>query len=118
MKISWKTLAVLGMAMLLLSGAGAAVTFISKGQQSAYETSVLGLEGEIATGREIFNANCSTCHGTEANGWIGPNLHAIKGRKSDLAIVRQVTTGQTPPMPKFDLDERQMADLLSYLKSI
>lgn len=117
-KLSWKTLLVPGVALLLVGGGGVAINAIAEGGQNPYERDVLSIGGSLPAGQELFNANCSACHGTEADGWVGPNLHKVKSRKSDLALIRQVTSGKTPPMPKFELNERQMADLLSYLKSI
>jgi mono/diheme cytochrome c family protein len=114
----WKALAIPGVALLLIGAASLAFNAITEASYSPYERGVLATAGHPPAGRQLFNANCSACHGTEANGWVGPNLHRIKNRKSDVAIIRQVTSGGTPPMPKFELSERQMADLLSYLKGI
>lgn len=114
----WKALAIPGVVLLLVGAASIAFNAMTEASYTPYEHGVLATGGNLYSGKQLFNANCSACHGTEANGWVGPNLHAIKTRKSDVAIIRQVTRGETPPMPKFELNQRQMADLLSYLKSI
>lgn len=117
-KVSAKALIIPGIALLIAGGTSFALGNFSDGAKTDYERSVLAATGNVHAGKTLFNANCSACHGTEANGWIGPNLHNVKTRKSDVAIIRQIDSGLTPPMPKFELDERQMADILSYLKSI
>jgi hypothetical protein len=33
-------------------------------------------------------------------------------------LIQQITSGQTPPMPKFQASPQEMADLLSYLKTL
>ncbi|UFP95307.1 cytochrome c [Gloeobacter morelensis MG652769] len=117
-RLSWKTMAIPGLALLVVGLIGFAINAIAEAGQTPYERSVLAFKGNVSTGQDLFEANCSACHGTEAKGWVGPNLEEVKERKSDLQLIRQVTRGETPPMPKFELNEKQMADLLSYLKSI
>jgi mono/diheme cytochrome c family protein len=83
-----------------------------------YTQSVLALQGETTLGHAIFQMNCSGCHGLEAQGRVGPNLHAVSKRKSRPALIEQVTSGNTPPMPQFHPSPREMADLLSYLETL
>ena len=83
-----------------------------------YVQSVLQLSGDPARGQEIFVLNCATCHGIEAGGEVGPTLKGISERKSKVALIEQVTSGQTPPMPQFQPNEKDMADLLSFLETL
>jgi mono/diheme cytochrome c family protein len=62
--------------------------------------------------------NCVACHGEWGNGKVGPNLHGVSDRKSDIKLVQQVVSGETPPMPQFQPSPQDMADLLSYLKQL
>ncbi|MEK0196099.1 cytochrome c, partial [Microcoleus anatoxicus PTRS1] len=39
-------------------------------------------------------------------------------RKSEFDLIRQVTSGQTPPMPQFQPSPQEMADLLIYLEQM
>jgi hypothetical protein len=41
----------------------------------------------------------------------------VSGRLSDPQIIHQVVSGETPPMPRFDVEPQEMADLLAHLKS-
>ena len=83
-----------------------------------YVQSVLQLSGDPARGREIFALNCATCHGLEAAGEVGPDLSKVSERKSRVALIEQVISGQTPPMPQFQPNEKDMADLLSFLETL
>ena len=83
-----------------------------------YTQSVLNLSGDPVQGRSIFVMNCVACHGQWANGKVGPSLHHVSDRKSDVRLVQQVVSGETPPMPQFQPSPQDMADLLSYLKQL
>ncbi len=83
-----------------------------------YMKSVLSLKGDPVQGHAIFQMNCSGCHGLEAHGRVGPGLDGISQRKSPVSLIRQVTSGNTPPMPQFQPSPQEMADLLSYLEKL
>lgn len=83
-----------------------------------YVQSVLSLQGDVQQGHSIYQINCAGCHGYEALGNVGPDLHDVHKRKSRTALIRQVTTGNTPPMPKFQASPQEMADLLSFLETL
>ncbi len=83
-----------------------------------YVKSVLSHQGNPVQGKAIFQINCAGCHGLEGNGLVGPTLHDISKYKSRYELIHQVTSGDTPPMPKFQPSTQEMADLLSYLESL
>ena len=83
-----------------------------------YVQSVLQLTGDASRGHDIFQLNCATCHGLEAAGEVGPDLHDVSERKSRAALITQVISGQTPPMPQFQPNQRDMADLLAFLETL
>lgn len=83
-----------------------------------YINDVLSLDGDTSRGQAIFQANCAVCHGIEARGNIGPSLIGVHQRKSDVHLIEQVISGKTPPMPQFQPNPQEMADLLDYLKSL
>lgn len=83
-----------------------------------YVRSVLEVAGDASRGRDIFQLNCAVCHGLDADGEVGPNLHEVSERKSRVALIEQVISGKTPPMPQFQPNEKDMADLLSYLETL
>ena len=83
-----------------------------------YVQSVLQISGNPDRGKDIFTLNCATCHGLDANGEVGPDLSGVSERKSRTALIKQVISGQTPPMPQFQPNEKDMADLLSFLRTL
>ncbi len=83
-----------------------------------YVREVLTFQGNIENGQAIFQINCAGCHGVRAEGDIGPSLIGIPKRKSKIALIQQVISGKTPPMPKFQPSPQTMADLLGYLQQL
>ena len=66
-----------------------------------YVTSSLEKVGDQEHGSKLFLINCAGCHGIAAQGVVGPNLHGVSQRKKDPALIQQVISGKTPPMPSF-----------------
>lgn len=83
-----------------------------------YVSTVLSLTGDSRRGHDMFQINCAGCHGLQADGKVGPSLQHVSKRKSNISLIHQVTSGQTPPMPKFQPSPQEMADLLSYLETL
>ncbi len=84
----------------------------------AYKQEVLSRSGNAIQGHAIFQMNCAGCHGLTADGKVGPSLRGVSARKSRIGLIDQVTSGKTPPMPQFQPNPQEMADVLSYLKSL
>ncbi|MCA8989201.1 MAG: alpha/beta fold hydrolase, partial [Planctomycetaceae bacterium] len=52
-----------------------------------YQTS-LSLNGEVESGRQLFQKNCAVCHRLENQGReVGPNLMAMKNRGSEVILL-------------------------------
>ncbi|WP_319420242.1 cytochrome c [Pleurocapsa sp. FMAR1] len=83
-----------------------------------YAHEVLSLEGDASKGLAMFQINCAGCHSLQAERNVGPRLENISKRRSQRDLIGQVTSGQTPPMPKFQPSRQEMADLLSYLNQL
>lgn len=83
-----------------------------------YVQDVLSLPGDVSRGEVMFQMNCASCHGIDANGHVGPSLHHVGSRKSRIGLIHQVTSGSTPPMPQFQPIPQDMADLLKYLETL
>ncbi|MFN9176028.1 MAG: c-type cytochrome [Synechocystis sp.] len=94
------------------------VGWFSASHFDPYVSEVLSLEGSANRGQAIFQANCAVCHGIEATGNIGPSLLGVHQRKSEVHLIEQVISGKTPPMPQFQPNPQEMADLLNYLKTL
>jgi len=83
-----------------------------------YVREVLARSGNVERGHAMFQMNCAGCHGVQADGKVGPSLRGISDRRSQVSLIHQVVSGQTPPMPQFQANPQEMADLLSYLKTL
>ena len=78
----------------------------------------LSINGNDLTGSKLFKINCVGCHGISAQGLVGPELNEVTSQMSDKKIINQVIRGLTPPMPSFEIDPQEMADLLAYMHSL
>jgi hypothetical protein len=94
------------------------IYFVNHHENNKYITETLVLNGSAEKGDSLFKINCVGCHGITARGLVGPDLHSITQRLNDKEIIKQVTGGLTPPMPSFEIDPVNMANLLKYLHSL
>lgn len=76
----------------------------------------------VAQGNQLFEANCSFCHGSDARGGeTGPNLVRAQVVLDDqhgeliTPIVRNGIPGKG--MPKFDLSDSDISDIAAFLHS-
>jgi len=94
------------------------IFFVNHHENNQYIIETLELNGSAEEGDVLFKMNCVGCHGITARGLVGPDLHSITQRMNDKEIIRQVTGGLTPPMPSFEIDPKNMSNLLKYLHSL
>ena len=94
------------------------VFFFNHHENNKYIIKTLELKGSLKEGDTLFKVNCVGCHGITAKGLVGPELQSITKRMEDKEIIKQVTGGLTPPMPKFEIDPQNMSNLLKYLHSL
>jgi mono/diheme cytochrome c family protein len=50
-------------------------------------------------GAEIYRESCSSCHGADGNGFVGPDLHGIAERRTLEEHIEVVENGIPPQMP-------------------
>ena len=76
------------------------------------------LAARSARGRTLFLNSCSHCHGIDARGDEGPDLHALQ--VSDRYIARVIRQGVRGEMPSFakKLGAQDVAALIAYLRSL
>src|ERR1043165_6985947 len=58
-----------------------------------------GFDGEAKQGYQLFEKNCAHCHGEDARGDEGPDLHGL--RKSDARLANIIKGGIKGEMPAF-----------------
>jgi mono/diheme cytochrome c family protein len=73
---------------------------------------------EAKRGQNLFERNCAHCHGDDARGDEGPDLHGLK--KSDARITKVVTQGIKGEMPAFGakLNEADVRALIVFLRTL
>jgi len=83
-------------------------------------------DGDAAVARGgalLFNAmNCDGCHGTDASGWVGPNLGDGRWRYggADAEVFNSIYYGRPHGMPAFGgtLGVEGVWTLVTYLRSL
>jgi mono/diheme cytochrome c family protein len=74
--------------------------------------------GNAAQGRHLFLMNCAHCHGEDAHGGEGPDLHNL--HRSDARIHEVITAGIKGEMPFFGkkLGDPDVRELIAYLRTL
>jgi mono/diheme cytochrome c family protein len=72
----------------------------------------------IAQGRDFFGQSCSHCHGDDATGDEGPNLHHLSISNARIAAtIKKGVKGEMPTFAK-KYDDHEIAALISYLRTL
>ena len=91
---------------------------MTSANRDPYVIATRSLNGDVEHGGLLFRINCAGCHGIAGQGLVGPSLQGVSDRLRDPQIIKQVVSGQTPPMPRFEIEPQEMADLLAHLHSL
>jgi mono/diheme cytochrome c family protein len=69
-------------------------------------------------GYKLFMLNCAHCHGTDARGDEGPDLHGVT--KSDARIASLIKNGSKGEMPKFGakLTDAEVRALIAFVRTL
>ena len=72
----------------------------------------------VADGRTLYAANCVSCHGQDAEGKIGPSLHALGD--PDAKVYRHIANGFGQKMPAYKniLSADQINSLVAYVQTL
>jgi cytochrome c oxidase cbb3-type subunit 3 len=71
-------------------------------------------------GKALFSANCSSCHGVDATGEDGPNLHGVPAALGDsvvAGIIRRGIPGTGMPS-SYILSEQDAANIVAWLRTL
>ena len=85
----------------------------------ATERSVMPPAGTLEyKGYTLFMMNCAHCHGSDARGDEGPDLHGVT--KSDARIASLIKSGIKGEMPKFGgkLTDAEVQALIAFVRSL
>jgi mono/diheme cytochrome c family protein len=83
-----------------------------------WEASTPASPALLAHGRTLFLDSCAHCHGADARGDEGPDLHAVQ--VSDRYVASIITHGIKGEMPSFakKLHAPEITALTAYLRSL
>ena len=75
-------------------------------------------DAQVSRGYELFQLNCAHCHGSDARGDEGPDLHGVA--KSDARISSLIKNGIKGEMPKFGekLTDTDVNALIAFLRTL
>lgn len=71
-------------------------------------------------GKALFSQNCSSCHGAQGQGGMGPRLIGEAARKNSLQAIAWIQN-PSPPMPKLypsTLSAQDVRDVAAYVESL
>ena len=106
-----------GVASIVRHGqASISIPAFATSAQAAMKPSELTADAE--QGRHLFLMNCAHCHGDDARGDEGPDLHDLN--KSDGRIHEVITAGIKGEMPSFGkkLGDPDVRHLIAYLRTL
>jgi mono/diheme cytochrome c family protein len=86
------------------------------GQSTAQNSAIK--DPKVAAGAKLFSLNCAHCHGIDATGDEGPDLHKVT--KTDERIKSTILKGVKGEMPAFGkkLTEDDAATLVVFIRSL
>ena len=75
---------------------------------------------DIEQGKQAFETRCSTCHGLDGGGAMGPNIQGIPMRLGAPAVADAIKNGMSGGMPAFagQLDAMQIQQIIAYLLTL
>jgi cytochrome c oxidase cbb3-type subunit III len=79
-----------------------------------------GRARELSTGKELFETNCSSCHGLDASGGLAPNIQRIPATLGDEATAKIVKGGVPGTgMPAFaGFTDAQINQIVAHLRTL
>jgi mono/diheme cytochrome c family protein len=104
----------------LLGGTLALAEFMQK--KSALQSSLASTNSPqnplVAQGQHLFLMNCAHCHGDDARGDEGPDLHGL--HKTDARLSALINNGIKGEMPRFNqkLSPFDVQALVAFLNSL
>ena len=73
---------------------------------------------DVAMGKQLFAANCASCHGVDATGQLGPNLHGVVQRLGDQGVFGIVRNGRGGMPPVSSINDARVWQVVAYVKTL
>jgi S-disulfanyl-L-cysteine oxidoreductase SoxD len=124
MALDSKFKAVLGLIIVVLTVQGVASALAARGLQSSFSKDGVYSAAQQKRGADIYNRECSTCHGETLKGGegapplVGPTFTAnYKGQTVADLFTRIRDTMPAPPEQPGKLSAQQYADVVAHILS-
>jgi cytochrome c oxidase cbb3-type subunit III len=111
----------LGLAALILLLSGLAANGLSAALHPPQDTAIANpTPDDIEKGKQNFETRCSTCHGLDGGGAMGPNIQGIPFRLGAPAVINTIKNGMSGGMPAFagQMDATQIQQVVAYLLTL
>jgi mono/diheme cytochrome c family protein len=78
---------------------------------------ILSLDGDAVAGADVYQAECSGCHGSDGEGGSGPALDGVYDAYAPAQLVTLILEGEGG-MPAHDyLSDQEIADLMAHVEA-
>ena len=110
--------AMFGVASIVRNGQNTAIAIPAFATSAQAAIKPPELTVDATQGRHLFLMNCAHCHGDDAHGDEGPDLHDL--HRSDSRIHEVITAGIKGEMPSFGkkLGDADVRQLIAYLRTL
>jgi putative heme-binding domain-containing protein len=117
---SWIRPLCAGTSLLLLGGL-TAIPLPASPKPKQQEQAVKETPEDVAAGTKLFETSCSTCHGLDGGGGMGPNIQGIPMRLGAETVTNFIKNGvPASGMPAFagQLNATQIQQIIEYLLTL
>jgi cytochrome c551 len=75
---------------------------------------------DVDAGSDVFGSRCSSCHGDDGGGGIGPDLHGLAERLTVDEQADTVVNGRGSQMPAWgsELSAQEIADVIAFTRGL
>jgi cytochrome c oxidase cbb3-type subunit III len=73
---------------------------------------------DMAMGQQLYAANCASCHGVDATGQLGPNLHGVVQRRGEQGVFAIVRNGMGGMPPVMSINDQRVWQVIGYLRTL
>lgn len=73
---------------------------------------------DIAMGKLLYAANCASCHGVDATGQLGPNLHGVVQRLGEQGVFGVIRNGRGGMPPVSSINDQRVWQVIGYVRTL
>lgn len=108
---------ILGLALL---SSGLAASPLHAAAKAAQDSPAANPPADDLQGKQAFETRCSTCHGLDGGGAMGPNIQGIPFRLGADVVANIIKNGLSGGMPAFagQMSDAQIQQVVAYLLSL